>query len=160
MRWPCYTHICPANKSTDNHTKLIELRAAIQSVPVVALRSIEVLGMFPLALSVTLLSFMCQGSPPHGLTFTWWGCCGLCLWHKPTELARSFVFRSCVCFCLHGPSTLFHSISSPNNSLLPHSVLPVFVCLNGPFNCISFHESLPQPWYNPLWLTGLKELTY
>ena len=22
---------------------------------------------------------------PHGPLFTWWGCCGLCFWHKPTE---------------------------------------------------------------------------
>ena len=27
---------------------------------------------------------------PHGLTFTWWGCYGLCLRHQPTELAHSF----------------------------------------------------------------------
>ena len=33
------------------------------------------------------------------------------LWHKPTELAHSFLFCSCVCFCLCGP-----------------------------FNCISFHK--------------------
>ena len=44
----------------------------------------------------------------------WWGCSGLCLWHKPTKLAHSFLFCSCVCFCLYGP-----------------------------FNCISFHK-FPQ----------------
>ena len=48
---------------------------------------------------------------PRGLTFTWWGCCGLCPWHKLTELAHSFLVCSCVCFCLCGP-----------------------------FNCISFHK--------------------
>ena len=84
---------------------------------------------------------------PHELTFTWWGCCGLpqrsprahlhvvgVLWFtlkvpmsspsrggdavvylegidKPAELAHSFLF----CFC-------------------------VYVCLNGPFSCISFHQ--------------------
>ena len=37
------------------------------------------------------------------LTFTWWGCYGLCLWHEPTELAHSFLFCSCVCVCLYGP---------------------------------------------------------
>ena len=47
----------------------------------------------------------------RGLTFTWWRCYSLCLWHKPTELAHSFWFCSCICFCLHGP-----------------------------FNCISFHK--------------------
>ena len=45
------------------------------------------------------------------VTFTWWVCFGLCLWHKPVELAQSFLFCSCVCFCLYDP-----------------------------FNCISFHK--------------------
>ena len=34
-----------------------------------------------------------------------------------------------------------------------------YFCLIGPFNYISLYESLPQPWYNPLWLTGLKAPT-
>ena len=50
---------------------------------------------------------------PHGFTFTWLGCCGLCLWHEPTELAHSFSFCSCVCFCLCGP---FNCISFPKFS--------------------------------------------
>ena len=29
---------------------------------------------------------------PHGLTFRWWGCCGLYLWHKPTELDQGGAF--------------------------------------------------------------------
>ena len=47
---------------------------------------------------------------PRGLTFTW---CDVTIyvWHKPTEVAHSFLFCSCVCFCLYGP-----------------------------FNCISFHK--------------------
>ena len=40
---------------------------------------------------------------PRGLTFTWWGCHGLCLRHKLNELAHSFLLCSCVCFCLYGP---------------------------------------------------------
>ena len=31
----------------------------------------------------------------------------LCFWHKPTELAHSFLFCSCVCFCLYGPLNCF-----------------------------------------------------
>ena len=31
-----------------------------------------------------------------------------------------------------------------------------YFCLIGPFNYISLYESLPEPWYNLLWLTGLK----
>ena len=50
------------------------------------------------------------------------------------------------------PSTVFHSSSnSPNNSPFSLYVLPVLhFCLIGPFNCLSFCESLPQPRYNPL----------
>ena len=50
---------------------------------------------------------------PHGLTLTWQGRCDLCLCHKPTELAHSFLFCSCVCFCLYGPFNciLFHKFS-------------------------------------------------
>ena len=50
-------------------------------------------------------------SPAGSCTITWWGCSGLCLSHKLTELAHSFSFCFCVCFCLYGP-----------------------------FNCISFHK--------------------
>ena len=62
----------------------------------------------------TTLFFLAAGflwTRPRGLTFTWWGCYVLCFWHKPTELAHSFLFCSCVYFCL-----------------------------NCPFNCISFHK--------------------
>ena len=69
-------------------------------------------------------------SCPRGLTFTWWGCCGFCFWHKPTELAHSFFF-----FFLNSVlvsvsvfmalSIVFHSMNSPDNSSLSHSVLPV-----------------------------------
>ena len=34
-------------------------------------------------------------------------------------------------------SSVFHSINSPNNPPLSHSVLPVVFCLIGPFNDIS-----------------------
>ena len=63
---------------------------------------------------------------PHGLTFTWWGRCGLRFWYKPTELAHSFfsvlLSISCVFMTL---STVFHSINSPDYSPLSHCVLPV-----------------------------------
>ena len=44
---------------------------------------------------------------------------------KPTELAHSFLFCSCVYFCVMALSTVFHSINSPDKSPLSHSVLPV-----------------------------------
>ena len=52
-----------------------------------------------------------QGYCPRVLTFTWWGCCGLCFLHKPNELAHSFLF----CFC-------------------------AYLCIHGPFNCVSIHK--------------------
>ena len=54
---------------------------------------------------------ICTIDSPRGLTFTWWGCCDLRFYHKPTKLAHSFLFCSCDCFCFYGP-----------------------------FNCISFHK--------------------
>ena len=58
-------------------------------------------------------------------------------------------------------STVFHSINSPDNSPLSDSVLPVllFSALLVLSTVYLFCESLPQPWYNPLWLTGLKAPT-
>ena len=61
-------------------------------------------------------------SVPEGLTSTWWGCYGLCFWHKPTELAHSFFYSVLVSVSVFmALPTAFHSINSP----LSHSVLPV-----------------------------------
>ena len=71
----------------------------------------------------------------------------------------TLLFCSCVCFCLYSPFNciLFHKFSRQLStfSLFFRS----YVCLTGPFNYISLYDSLPQPWYNPLWLTGLKAPT-
>ena len=57
----------------------------------------------PSSFHVEFLNWRCVYTNPHGLTFTWRGCCGSCLWHKPTELAHSFLFCSCLYCCLYGP---------------------------------------------------------
>ena len=45
-----------------------------------------------------------------------------------------------------GLSTGFHSVNSPDNSPLSHSVLPVlFLRFTCSFNYLSLFESLPQP---------------
>ena len=54
-----------------------------------------------------------QSLSPDGFTFMWQVCCGLCPWHKQTELAHSFLFYSCIYFCLYGP---FNCISFQNFS--------------------------------------------
>ena len=100
---------------------------------------------------------------PRWLTFTWWGCYGSCLWHKPTELARSFKKKIILFLCLFlylWPFQLYFIqwILQTTLRLLTVFFVSSF-CLIGPFNYISLSESLPQPWYNPLWLTGLKAPT-
>ena len=64
-------------------------------------------------------------SCPHRLTFTWWGRYGSCLRHEPTELAHSFCFVLVSISVFIALSTVFHSLNSPDNFLLSHSVLPV-----------------------------------
>ena len=61
----------------------------------------------------------------RGLTFTWWGCYGLCQRYKSTEHAHSFLLCSCVFFSLMALSTVFHSINSSDNSPFSYSLLPV-----------------------------------
>ena len=114
---------------------------------------------------------------------------GLCLWHKPAELAHSFSFCSCVCFCggdvavyvfdinqpsfptpfysvlvsvsvLMAFSTVFCSINSLNNSPFSHSYLSGLVSALLVLSTIYlYREVFPQRWFNPLWLTGLKAPT-
>ena len=65
------------------------------------------------------LPLSASSSPPFhcslrscGLTFSWWGCYGLCPRHKPAKLAHSFLFCY-VHFCPYGPfdCILFHKFS-------------------------------------------------
>ena len=137
-------------------------------------------------------------SPLAG-TFSWWGCCGLSLWHKPTELACSLFL--CLFFCLQIPFNCisFHKfsrqLSASSLCVFPVSHLPhwSFQLYDDIFKKVSLshdiilcgrlglkrqltnlslihiseptrpryiaYKSLPQPWFNPLWLTGLKAPT-
>ena len=82
---------------------------------------------------------------PRGLTFTWGGCCGLCFWHKPTELAHSFFLNSVLeSIPVFMPlSAVFYFINSPDNSPLFHSVLLVLFLLYWSFRLyISLWKSL------------------
>ena len=96
---------------------------------------------------------------PRGLTFTWWGCRSVCFRHKPTEPAHSFVFCSCVYFCLYG---LFNRISFHKFSW---QLSASSLCSSGLISAVLvllttyLYESLLQPQYNPLWLTGFKAPT-
>ena len=93
---------------------------------------------------------------PRGLTFRWWGCCDLCFWHKPTELAHSLLFCSCVCFCLYGPFNCisFYKFSRQLSafSLCSSDFISALLVLS-----TTYLLRIPlQPCYNPLWSTGLK----
>ena len=92
-----------------------------------------------------------------GLAFTWWGCCALCFWHQPTELARSFLVCSRVYFCLYGPFNCisFHKFSRQlfAFSLWSFGLISALLIFSTMY---LFKGGLSQPWYHPLWLTGLK----
>ena len=81
----------------------------------------------------------CGRRGPRGLTFTWWGCCGVRQRHKPTELAHSFFFGSCVCFCLYGPFNCvsFHTFSGQLSAFS--------LCSSGLNSALYIYQSLPQP---------------
>ena len=98
----------------------------------------------------------------HGLSFTRCRCWNLCFWHKPSELAHSFSFCSCDCFCLFGPFncisfntfsrqlsaffcscvyislmahlTVFHSINIPTTLRFLTLFFRSPFCLIGPFS--------------------------
>ena len=64
-------------------------------------------------------------SSPRGLTFSWWGCYSLCHRLKPTKLPTPLYSVLVLVSVFMALSTLFHSITSPDNSSLSHSVLLV-----------------------------------
>ena len=74
------------------------------------------------------------------------------------NLPTLFILLLCL-FVFIALSTVFHSINSPDNSPLSHSIFLVLFCLIGPFNYVSLDDSLPQPCCNHLWFTGLKTPT-
>ena len=59
------------------------------------------------------------------LTFSWWGCYGLCLRHKPTELADSLYSVLVSVSVFMALSIAFPSTNYPDNSPVSLSVLPV-----------------------------------
>ena len=88
------------------------------------------------------LFYLC-GSLLSGF-FTWWGCCGLCFWRQPSELAHSFLFCSCVCFCLYGPFDCisFHKFSRTALRFL--TVLPVLLLSFLVLSMVYIYDSLLQ----------------
>ena len=105
---------------------------------------------------------------PRGITFTWWGCCCFCFWRKPTKLAHSFLFRSCVRFCLYGPFNRisFHKLSWQLSAFLLRFPRLILLCSSGLISTsvvlstiFRFTKNFLQPWCDPLWLTELKAPT-
>ena len=64
------------------------------------------------------LLFLC----PLGLTFTCWGCYGLCPTYSNRACPLSFIPFLCISVFM-ALSTVFHSINSPDSSPFSHSVL-------------------------------------
>ena len=80
----------------------------------------------------------------RGLPFTWWGRCGLCFDVNQPSLPSPFYSVLVAMSVFMALSTVFHSINSPDNSPLSHSVLPAFfVCFTGPFDYKSLYKKSP-----------------
>ena len=85
---------------------------------------------------------------PNGLTFSSRvGMLQLMPWHKPTELAHSFLFRSCVSFRLYGPFDCISFYTLPTTLRFLTLFYRSYFCLIGPLSYISLYRSLPQPLY-------------
>ena len=93
---------------------------------------------------------------PHGLTFTWWGCGGLCLYDinqpsLPTPFYSVLVSVSVFMVLSNGIS--FHKFSQQlsTSSLCSSGLISALSVLSTVyiFTKVSF-----SPDYNPLWLTG------
>ena len=80
----------------------------------------------------------------------------LCLWHKLSELAHSFFLFFCLFLSLWPFQLYLIPQILPTTLSFLNLFFRSYFCLRGPFNYVSLCVSLPQPWYNPSWLTGLK----
>ena len=96
----------------------------------------------------------------RGLIFTCWGCCGKCLDLNQPTLSTPFLFRSRVCFRLYDPFNCisFHTLSRQLSAFSLCSSGLIFASL-ALSTIIPLYEGLLQPWYYPVWLTGLKTPT-
>ena len=73
------------------------------------------------------------------------------VWHNPTELAHSFLFCSCVCFCLYGSFTCDSFLKFSRQlsvfSLCSSGLISALLVLSAIH--ISLYESLLQPCHIP-----------
>ena len=73
------------------------------------------------------------------------------------SLSTPFIFSAYINFCLYVPFNCvsFHE-SSQQLSIFSLCSTGLISALSDLSTILSLYESLPQPWCNPLWLTGLK----
>ena len=102
-----------------------------------------------------------MGSPSRGADVAVY----VCDINQPSLPTPCYSVLFCVCFCLYDPFNCiwFHKFS--------HQLSALSLCSSGIISALlvlstlslslslSLHETLRQPWYNPLWLTGLKAPT-
>ena len=84
----------------------------------------------------TSFSFHCVRA--QGLTFTWWGCYGLCPWHKPAELPTPFTLFLCLSRSLWPFQLYFIPQILPTILCFLTLFFPSYFCLIGPGLSIDF----------------------
>ena len=106
-------------------------------------REEAVVASLHIGLSYLTHSFLSKVPAVSRTLFTWRGCCGLCFWHTPTELAYSLFIQF---LCLLALSTVFYPNKfsrqlSAFSLYSPGLISAVLV----PFNHISLYQSLRPP---------------
>ena len=128
--WPIWTSCGVFNPTPPPPKKKVEWGKR-QHIPVWRCQNRVMYFMFP------ILWLMLYKS--RGLTFSWWGCNGLCLWHKPPELDQSVLPASCVFFCLYSPFNCISFLKLSRQTLCFFTLFfRPYLCLTGPFNYMSF----------------------
>ena len=74
------------------------------------------------------------GWRPRGLTFTWWGLCGLC--YGQPSLSSPFYSVLVTISVFLALSAVFQSINSPGNSPFSHCLISALLVLSTRYLCI------------------------
>ena len=102
-----WSGMCATNSKSEFKLQFTDFLMKVKDVVILFKKHKSTFDVFVFLFSEVVPHTFC----PQGLPFTWWGC------YKP---AHSFLFCSCVCFCLYGPFNFisFHKFSRQLSAFL------------------------------------------